>query len=250
MVVFYGIIKLNYSKGMYLMRLQKYLADCSIASRRKAEQYITEGRVKVNARVVDVLGFTVSEGDNVEFDGRIVKPEDKKVYIALYKPKGVVSTASDQFGRQSVTDIVESDVRLYPVGRLDYDTKGLIFLTNDGDFTYHLTHPKHNVIKTYHAVVKGGFSEEKADKLRCGVVLDGVKTAPAEVIINSVYEKTCEVTVRIHEGRNRQVRRMFETVGCTVTNLIRTSIGPVDVGNLKAGQYRELTDGEVRKLMR
>ena len=231
------------------MRLQKYLADCSVASRRKAEEYILEGRVRVNGNTVKTLGTTVEEGDKVEFDGRLIKPEKEKVYIALYKPKGVVSTASDQFGRQSVTDIVESDVRLYPVGRLDYDTKGLIFLTNDGDFTYHLTHPKHKVVKTYHAVVKGGFTEEKADKLRVGVMLDGVKTAPAEVIINSTYEKACEVTVRIHEGRNRQVRRMFETVGCTVTNLIRTSVGPVDLGNLRPGQWRELTDGEVRKLM-
>lgn len=231
------------------MRLQKYLADCSVASRRKAEEYILSGRVKVNGNVVKTLGTTVSPGDKVEFDGKTVSPGPKKVYIALYKPKGVVSTASDQFGRQAVTELVESNVRLYPVGRLDYDTKGLIFLTNDGDFTYYLTHPKHNVIKTYHAVVKGGFSEEKADKLRCGVMLDGKRTAPAEVIINAEYERACEVTVRIHEGRNRQVRRMFETVGCSVTNLIRTSIGPVDLGTLRPGQWRELTDGEVRKLM-
>ncbi len=232
------------------MRLQKYLADCSVASRRKSEEYILAGRVKVNGKTVKELGTTVEAGDKVEFDGKVVKPDDKKVYIALNKPKGVVSTASDQYGRQTVTDIVESDVRLYPVGRLDYDTKGLIFLTNDGDFAYHLTHPKNNVIKTYHAVVKGGFNEEKADKLRCGITLDDGKCAPAEVVINSVYERACEVTVRIHEGKNRQVRRMFEAVGCRVSNLIRTSVGAVDIGNLKPGQWRELTDGEVRKLMR
>lgn len=232
------------------MRLQKYLADCSVASRRKAEEYIAAGRVKVNGKVIDTPGFMVSENDRVEFDNKVVRIEEKKVYIALYKPKGVVSTASDQFERRTVVDMVESDVRLYPVGRLDYDTKGLIFLTNDGEFTYKLTHPKHNIVKTYHAVVKGGFTEEKADKLRAGCILDGVKTAPAEVIINSVYDKACEVTVRIHEGRNRQVRRMFETVGCTVTNLIRTSVGPVDIGNLKPGQWRELTSGEISRLMK
>ena len=230
------------------MRLQKYLAECSVASRRKSEELILAGRVKVNGRVVDTLGTSVEETDVVEFDGKPVFPETEMVYIVLNKPKGVVSTASDQFDRRAVTDLVESDVRLYPVGRLDYNTKGLIFLTNDGDFTYKLTHPKHNIKKTYHAVVKGGFDEEKADRLRIGVLIDGRKTSPAEVIINSVYDKACEVTVIIHEGRNRQVRRMFEAVGCTVSSLIRTGIGLVDIGKLKPGQWRYLTDKEVKSL--
>ncbi len=230
------------------MRLQKYLAECSVASRRKSEELILAGRVKVNGKVVNTLGTSVSETDIVEFDGKPVFPETEMVYIALNKPKGVVSTASDQFERRAVTDLVESDVRLYPVGRLDYDTKGLIFLTNDGDFTYKLTHPKHNIKKTYHAVVKGGFNEEKADRLRCGVSIDGRKTAPAEITINSVYDKACEVTVIIHEGRNRQVRRMFEAVGCTVSSLIRTGIGCVDIGKLRPGQWRYLTDKEVKNL--
>lgn len=232
------------------MRLQKYLAECSVASRRKSEEYILSGRVKVNGKTVNQLGTSVSEGDRVEFDGKPVVPDSKTVYVALNKPKGVVSTASDQFERRAVTDLVESDVRLYPVGRLDYDTKGLIFLTNDGDFTYKLTHPKHNIKKTYHAVVKGGFDELKADKLRCGIILDGKKTAPAEITINSIYEKACEVTVVIREGRNRQVRRMFESVGCTVSSLIRTGIGCVDIGNLRPGQWRYLTAKEIDKLMR
>lgn len=232
------------------MRLQKYLAECSVASRRKSEELILAGRVKVNGRVVDTLGTSVSETDIVEFDGKPVFPETETVYIALNKPKGVVSTVSDQFERRTVTDLVESDVRLYPVGRLDYDTKGLIFLTNDGNFTYKLTHPKHNIKKTYHAVVKGGFDEGKADRLRCGVLIDGRKTAQAEITINSVYDKACEVTVVIHEGRNRQVRRMFEAVGCTVSSLIRTGIGCVNIGKLRPGQWRYLTDKEVKNLMK
>ncbi len=235
---------------MMYVRLQKYLADCSVASRRKAEQLILEGFVKVNGKVVNTLGTSVSDGDVVEYKGKIVSPEEKKVYIALNKPKGVVSTASDQFDRKTVLDLVESDVRLYPVGRLDYDTKGLIFLTNDGDFTYRLTHPRHNINKTYHAVVKGDFTEDKADLIRGGIMLDGTRTAPAEVTINSVYDKACEITVIIHEGRNRQVRRMIEAVGCNVASLKRTAIGKVDIGSLRTGQWRELTAKEVKELMK
>ena len=232
------------------MRLQKYLAECSVASRRKSEELILAGRVKVNGKTVNTLGTLVEAGDKVEFDGKLIYPEEKTVYVALNKPKGVVSTAKDQFGRKAVTDLVEADVRLYPVGRLDYDTKGLIFLTNDGDFTYKLTHPSHNIKKTYVAVVKGEFTEEKADKLRTGVMLDGKKTAPATVTLDSVYENACKVTLTIHEGRNRQVRRMFEAVGCTVSSLIRTRIGSVDIGNLKPGEWRYLTDKEVNNLMK
>lgn len=232
------------------MRLQKYLAECSVASRRKSEELILAGRVKVNGKIVNTLGTLVEDGDKVEFDGKLVYPEEKTVYVALNKPKGVVSTAKDQFDRKAVTDLVEADVRLYPVGRLDYDTKGLIFLTNDGDFTYKLTHPSHNIKKTYVAVVKGDFTEEKADKLRTGVMLDGKKTAPATVTLDSVYENACKVTLTIHEGRNRQVRRMFEAVGCTVSSLIRTRIGSVDIGNLKPGEWRYLTDKEVNNLMK
>lgn len=232
------------------MRLQKYLAECSVASRRKSEELILAGRVKVNGKIVNTLGTLVEDGDKVEFDGKLIYPEEKTVYVALNKPKGVVSTAADQFGRKAVTDLVEADVRLYPVGRLDYDTKGLIFLTNDGDFTYKLTHPSHNIKKTYVAVVKGEFTEEKADKLRTGVMLDGKKTAPATVTLDSVYENACKVTLTIHEGRNRQVRRMFEAVGCTVSSLIRTRIGSVDIGNLKPGEWRYLTDKEVNNLMK
>lgn len=232
------------------MRLQKYLAECSVASRRKSEELILAGRVKVNGKIVNTLGTLVEDGDKVEFDGKLIYPEEKTVYVALNKPKGVVSTAKDQFDRKAVTDLVEADVRLYPVGRLDYDTKGLIFLTNDGDFTYKLTHPSHNIKKTYVAVVKGEFTEEKADKLRTGVMLDGKKTAPATVTLDSVYENACKVTLTIHEGRNRQVRRMFEAVGCTVSSLVRTRIGSVDIGNLKPGEWRYLTDKEVNNLMK
>ena len=232
------------------MRLQKYLAECSVASRRKSEELILAGRVKVNGKIVNTLGTLVEAGDKVEFDGKLIYPEEKTVYIALNKPKGVVSTAKDQFDRKAVTDLVEADVRLYPVGRLDYDTKGLIFLTNDGDFTYKLTHPSHNIKKTYVAVVKGEFTEEKADKLRTGVMLDGKKTAPASVTLDGVYENAYKVTLTIHEGRNRQVRRMFEAVGCTVSSLIRTRIGSVDIGNLKPGEWRYLTDKEVNNLMK
>ena len=227
-------------------RLQKFLAEAGIESGRKAETLITEGRVSVNGKVVTELGFKVSENDEVFFDGKIVKAESKNVYILLNKPEGCVTTARDQFGRKTVLDCI-SDIseRVYPVGRLDYDTSGLLILTNDGDLTYTLTHPRHNVEKTYIAEIKGKPTEEEIERLRNGVIIDGRKTYPAKVNLISENKDSSVLKITISEGRNRQVRKMCACVGHPVITLMRKSIGKIEIGNLKKGEYRNLTEKEI-----
>ncbi len=232
------------------MRLQKYLALCGVASRRGAEKLITDGRVSVNGAVVTELGTKVSPGDKVGVDGKIVSGGERKVYIALNKPVGYLSSAADDRGRRTVIDLVRDDFpeRLYPVGRLDYDTEGLIFLTNDGDFTYAVTHPKHNIDKTYQAVIRGRLSENEVLALCRGVDIDGFTTSPATVDIDHERDGKSTVRITIHEGKNRQVRRMFEAVGHDVIRLKRISVGRVSLGSLKSGQWRELTEREIKAL--
>lgn len=232
------------------MRLQKYLALCGVASRRAAEKLITDGRVAVNGVTITELGTKVSSKDKVTFDGKPVSDGEKKIYIALNKPVGYLSSASDDRGRQTVVDLVKGDFaeRLYPVGRLDYDTEGLIFLTNDGDFTYAVTHPKHNIDKTYEAVIRGRLTEDEIIALCRGVDIDGFVTSPALVDIIDEHDGKATVQITIHEGKNRQVRRMFESVGHRVLKLKRISVGRVKLGNLKSGQWRELTEREIKNL--
>lgn len=234
------------------MRLQKYLALCGVASRRAAEKYITDGRVKVNGVTITELGTKVSLKDKVTFDGKDVALEEKKVYIALNKPTGVLSSASDDRGRRTVVDMVKddfsSDIRLYPVGRLDYDTEGLIFLTNDGDFTYAVTHPKHTINKTYEAIIDGRLTEDETVSLCRGVDIGDFVTSPATMDIVSEEKNKSVIHITIHEGKNRQVRRMFEAVGHRVIKLKRISVGRVKLGNLKVGKWRELTEGEIKSL--
>ena len=232
------------------MRLQKYLALCGIASRRAAEKLITDGRVSVNGIVVTELGTKVSPRDKIAFDGKIVSLDEKKIYIAVNKPVGYLSSASDDRGRKTVVDLVKDDFneRLYPVGRLDYDTEGLIFLTNDGDFTYAVTHPKHNINKTYEAIIRGRLTEDEVVSLCRGVDIDGFITSPAFLDILEEREGKSVVQLTIHEGRNRQVRKMFEAVGHRVLKLKRISVGKVKLGNLKAGHWRELTEREIKSL--
>lgn len=232
------------------MRLQKYLALCGVASRRASEKLIEEGRVKVNGETVTELGTKVGRGDKVLFDGKPVAPDSGKVYIALNKPHGYLSSASDDRGRKTVVDLVKDAFpqRLYPVGRLDYDTEGLIFLTNDGDFTYSVTHPKHNIEKTYEAVIKGVITEKAVTSLSEGVEIDGFLTSPAFVNVISTEGVRSVVRITIHEGKNRQVRKMFEAVGFRVTKLKRISIGKVKLGTLKSGTWRELSEKEIRSL--
>lgn len=232
------------------MRLQKYLALCGVASRRAAEKLITDGRVSVNGSVVTELGTKVSLRDKITFDGRAVSLDEQKIYIALNKPVGYLSSASDDRGRKTVVDLVKDDFaeRLYPVGRLDYDTEGLIFLTNDGDFTYAITHPKHNINKTYEAIIRGRLTEDEVVALCRGVNIDGFTTSPALVDIMEEREGKSVVQLTIHEGKNRQVRKMFEAVGHRVLKLKRISVGKVKLGNLKVGQWRELTEREIKSL--
>lgn len=232
-------------------RLQKVIAYAGVASRRKAEQLILEGKVKVNGKVVKELGIKVSDSDTVEVNGVKLEKEDK-VYFLLYKPRGVISAVTDDKGRKTVTDIFKKRVhqRIFPVGRLDYDTSGLLLLTNDGEFAYQLTHPKFKIDKTYIARVKGVPTIEGLKKLQRGIKLEDGKTAPAKVSMTSFDEKAgkaiCEIT--IHEGRNRQVRRMFEAIGTPVVKLKRERFAFLDLSGLTTGEYRELTKHEVKKL--
>ena len=232
-------------------RLQKVIAYAGVASRRKAEQLIVEGKVKVNGKVVRELGTKVSNSDTIEVEGVKLEKEDK-VYFLLYKPKGYISAVTDDKGRKTVVDIFKKRVpeRIFPVGRLDYDTTGLLLLTNDGEFSYQLTHPKFKIDKTYIARVKGVPTIDGLKKLQRGIKLEDGKTAPAKVSMTSFDEQAgkaiCEIT--IHEGRNRQVRRMFEAIGTPVVKLKRERFAFLDLGNLKPGEYRELTKHEVKQL--
>ena len=232
-------------------RLQKVIAYAGVASRRKAEQLITEGKVKVNGKVVRELGTKVSSSDTIEVEGVKLEKENK-VYFLLYKPKGYISAVTDDKGRKTVVDIFKKHVpeRIFPVGRLDYDTTGLLLLTNDGEFSYQLTHPKFKIDKTYVARVKGVPTIEGLKKLQRGIKLEDGKTAPAKVSMTSFDEKAgkaiCEIT--IHEGRNRQVRRMFEAIGTPVVKLKREKFAFLTLGNLNPGEYRELTKQEVKWL--
>lgn len=227
------------------MRLQKFMADCGVASRRKCEEYILEGRVSVNGITVCELGTKVEDGDTVLFDGKKLKAENKKAYIMLYKPDKVVSTASDPEGRKTVLDLVDVPFRLYPVGRLDYHTEGLILLVNDGDAAYRLTHPKFEIEKEYLCVISGDIKREEVLALCAGVVIDGEKTAPAKVKVVEQTAHTTSLSVIIHEGKNRQVRRMFESIGKKVIHLTRMRHGEILLSGLKKGQWRYLTAQEV-----
>lgn len=230
-----------------LMRLQKYLAEAHVASRRKAEEIILEGRVNVNGKKVTELGTKVeSEIDEITVDGKKVEICEKMVYIMLNKPEGCVTTVKDQFGRKSVIDYVK-DVgeRVYPVGRLDYDTSGLLIITNDGELTYRLTHPKHNIEKTYIAEVDKVPDEEAMEKFRNGIIIDGRKTALAKIKIIKKGKLTT-LNIKIKEGRNRQVRKMCAAIGCNVITLKRIATGKLELGNLEKGKYRYLTDEEIK----
>lgn len=236
------------------LRLQKYLAECGVASRRKCEEFITEGRVKVNGNIVE-LGFKVNpDKDQVEFDGKLIK-QDKKdfTYILLNKPIGVVTTAEDQFDRQTVLDLVKVKTRVVPVGRLDMYTSGALILTDDGDFIYKVTHPKHEINKTYTVTLVGLVSNEDVEKLRNGVEIDnGYLTKPAKARILKIDEqkKISRVEITIHEGKNRQVRKMCEAIGKKVIALHRAKIGNLGVKDLELGTWRYMTKKEVEQILK
>lgn len=230
------------------MRLQKYIALCGVASRRAAERLIETGRVSVNGSLVDYMGCEVDENaDEVTVDGKVIKPESKLYYIALNKPKNYVTTVSDDLGRPTVMELVSDiDARIYPVGRLDFDTSGLLIMTNDGAFANAVTHPSHSVDKAYIARVNRPLDKEEEIRLRKGVEIDGRLTAPAKV--EQLHGKAAEVKITIHEGRNRQVRKMLEAVGVEVLALKRVAVGGVTLGNLPEGKWRRLNDAEINKL--
>ena len=234
------------------MRLQKYLAECGVASRRKCEQYILDGKVKVNGNIVTELGTKVNKNDIVEFQKKKVKIQDEKIYILLNKPIGYVTTVKDQFKRDTVLDLVKINKRIVPVGRLDMYTSGALILTNDGDFVYKVTHPKHEITKTYTVTVRGIIDNEAVEKLRNGVEIEDYITKPAKVRIMKTDEEKniSRLEITIHEGKNRQVRKMCEAVGYKVVALHRSKIADIGVKDLKLGTWRYLKDFEVKKIIK
>lgn len=234
-------------------RLQKYLANSGVASRRKCEELILQGKVEVNGKVVTELGTKINpEEDIVKFNGKEVKQVEKMVYILLNKPIGYVTTADDQFGRETVLDLVKVKERIVPVGRLDMYTSGALILTNDGDFVYKVTHPKHEIEKTYTVTVKGIVQNSEVEQLRKGVKIDDYITKPAKVkILKTDIEKDISrLEITIHEGKNRQVRKMCEAVNRKVLALHRSKIGGIGVKDIELGKWRYLRENEIQKLVK
>ena len=230
-------------------RLQKVIANSGYCSRRKAEELISAGKVRVNGQVISELGFKVDGNDEIMIGNKVISREEKE-YILLNKPRGVVTTTSDEKNRKTVIDLIDTDKRLYPVGRLDYDTTGALLLTNDGELTNLLIHPRNKVDKVYIAKVKGFFDKESALTMSRGVVIDGVKTAKSFVKLRK-YDKKSDssiVEVIIHEGKNHQVKKMFEAVGFDVLKLKREMFAFLNVNGLKSGEYRYLSVKEVKQL--
>ena len=234
------------------IRLQKYLASAGVASRRKCEELILEGKIEVNGKIITELGTKIDpKKDEVKYNGKIVKSEEEKVYILLNKPIGYVTTAKEQFGRDMVLDLVKVNKRIVPVGRLDMYTSGALILTNDGEFVNKLTHPSHEIDKTYNVTVKGIVTKEEIENLKKGVLIDDdYITKPAKVKILKIDEekKISRIQITIHEGKNRQVRKMCEAIGKKVLALHRCKIGNIDVKSLKLGEWRYLSKKEVEKI--
>ena len=234
------------------MRINKYIALCGVASRRKAEELILAGRVTVNYEVMTELSYKVDEeNDIVKVDDKLIKEENKLVYILLNKPEGYITTVKDQFDRPSVLDLV-SDIkeRVDPIGRLDYETSGLLLLTNDGDLTYKLTHPKHEVDKTYVARVKGKLTKEEIERFKTGLKIEDYTTAPAKLKVIKYDEQrdSSLLETKIHEGKNRQVRKMCEAINHPVLRLRRSAMGKIKIGDCEIGKYRYLTEDEIKYL--
>lgn len=232
-------------------RLQKVMARAGVASRRASEKIIAEGRVKVNGQTITELGFKVAQDDSISVDGKLIKKDEKKVYFLFYKPRGVITAVSDDRGRKVVSDYFESiSERLYPVGRLDYDTSGLLIMTNDGDFANMMMHPRYKIEKTYVAKIKGIITKDDLKQLSNGVIIDGKKTAKAKArkISTDIKKNSSIVSLTIHEGKYHQVKKMFEAIKKPVQKLSRETYGTLTLDGLTSGQFRELSHNEIREL--
>lgn len=228
-------------------RLQKVIASSGVCSRRKAEELIVNGKVKVNGKVVTELGTKVDSKDEIEVNDKLISKEEKEYYL-LNKPRGVITSTSDDKGRTTVVDLIDTTSRIYPVGRLDYDTTGALLLTNDGEFANILTHPKNNIDKVYLAKLNGIIKGEQINKLKDGVMLDNVLVKPSRVKLKKVdpSKNTSMVEIIVHEGKNHEVKRLFESVGFLVDKLTRERIGIFNLEGLKSGEYRKLTLKEIQ----
>lgn len=231
------------------IRLQKYLAECGIASRRKSEELIAAGKVKVNGVTASIGDKVNPKHDKVTVSGKKAVSVKKSVYIMLNKPRGFITTISDEHDRKCVAELVKGiNTRVYPVGRLDRESEGLLIMTNDGEFANALTHPSKHVSKTYRVTIRPEITKEQATAFRNGIEIDGRMTAPADLRILEAQENRTVVEVTIYEGRNRQIRKMFEALGIEVARLKRTKVGNLKLGMLKQGDYRDLTPDEVNSL--
>jgi 23S rRNA pseudouridine2605 synthase len=232
------------------VRLQKYLAGCGIASRRKAEEMISQGRITVDGEVITAMGAQIDPAtQEIRLDGKLVTPHDDLLYILLNKPQGYVTTLSDPQGRPIVTSLLHGiKARLFPVGRLDLDTEGALILTNDGELAQKIQHPSHEVTKTYEAQVLGRPAEKMLQKLEHGILLEEKKTAPAKLTVIARQSGTTSIRITIHEGRKRQVRKMFQAIGHPVIHLKRIAYGHLLLQGLKIGKYRFLTPEDLKKI--
>lgn len=237
---------------METVKIQKYFSDCAIMSRRAAEEEIKKGKVTVNGALA-TLGLRIDpEHDVVIYKGRkILPPKREKTYVLLNKPRGIVTTLSDEKGRPTVLSLLNGlNTRVYPIGRLDFNSDGLLLLSDDGDLTYKLTHPRHKIPKIYHVTVKSAVSEEQLKKLSSALVIDGYKIQPVTTEIIKKEPSSTTLKMTLFEGRNRQIRKMCALCGLTVTRLTRVSIGTISLGNLPTGKWRYLTEAEIEYLKR
>lgn len=228
-----------------MVRLNKYIAQCGVCSRRRADELIKDGNVKVNKVIITNLGMKIDEiNDNIEINNKPIHKEEKKVYIMLNKPEGYITTNKEQFGRKATSDLIKEDIRVFPVGRLDKDTEGLLLFTNDGEFSNYMMHPSHLIKKTYIVTTDSNITNEKIEKLKNGVEIGGYITKQAEV---RKYSSN-KLEIIISEGKNRQIRRMCKAVGINVKKLIRIKIGELELGNLKKGEYIYLNKKQLAKI--
>lgn len=234
------------------MRINKYLASAGLASRRKVEQLILNGKIKVNGKIITDLAFNIGESDIVEYNNEKLSLPSKNIYIMLNKPKCYITAVSDDRGRKTVMHLIkDKELRLFPVGRLDYNTEGLLLITNDGDFANNVIHPSNSIGKTYEVTTKQNLTHSHKASLRNGIVINGVKTSPALVtLVQKVDEENYVTTITIFEGRNRIIRNMFKELNLKIYNLKRIKIGSLDLGNLKTGSYKYLTANDIEKIFK